>query len=118
MESTLMKPFHLATAAAFTLAACAADPATVAPAYVSPVAYAGLDCRALAAEATRLNARIATVTGQQQDAAAADAANAFVAAFIFWPALFLIGNDDQSPELARLRGEAEALQAAATARGC
>jgi hypothetical protein len=65
-----MKPFRRATAAAFTLAACAADPATVAPAYVSPVAYAGLDCRALAAEATRLNARIATVTGQQQDAAA------------------------------------------------
>lgn len=113
-----MKPFYLATAAALTLAACAPDPATVAPAYVSPVAYAGLDCRALTAEASRLNARIATVTGQQQEAAAADTANAVVAALIFWPALFLIGGDDQSPELARLRGEAEALQAAANARGC
>jgi hypothetical protein len=45
-------------------------------------------------------------------------ADAVDAAFIFWPALFLSGGDDQSPELARLRGEAEALQAAATARGC
>lgn len=113
-----MKPFYLATAAALTLAACAPDPATIAPAYVSPAAYAGLDCRALSSEAARLNARIATVTGQQQDAAAADTANAVVAALIFWPALFLIGGDDQSPELARLRGEAEALQAAANARGC
>lgn len=108
----------LAVTCAASLAACAADPATVAPAYVSPVAYSGLDCRALTAEAARLNARIAAVTGQQQEAANADAANAVVAALIFWPALFLIGGDDQSPELARLRGEAEAIQSAAIARGC
>lgn len=113
-----MHKIILSGVAAVALAGCAADPASIAPAYVSPIAYAGLDCGALSAEAARLNARLATVTGQQQDAAAADTANAVVAALIFWPALFLIGGDDQSPELARLRGEAEALQSAAIAQGC
>lgn len=112
-----MKPI-LACAAALTLAACAPDPAGVAPAWVSPAAFAGLDCRALTAEAGRLSARIATVTGQQHEAATADATNAVIAALIFWPAILFIGGDDQSAELARLRGEAEALQSAARDRGC
>jgi hypothetical protein len=108
----------LAATAALALAACAADPATIAPAYVSPVAYSTYDCRALNAEAVRLNARLSQVTGQQQAAADNDAAMAAVALVLFWPAIFAMGNGDQSAELARLRGEAEALQSAAIARGC
>jgi hypothetical protein len=102
-----------AALAALVLAGCAADPATIAPAYVSPTAYTGLDCSAMNAEAARLSARLATVTGQQQDAAESDAALTAVTLILFW-----IGNGDQSAELARLRGEAEALQAAAVQRGC
>jgi hypothetical protein len=113
-----MHKIILSGVAALALAGCAADPASIAPAYVSPTAYSAYDCRAMQGEAQRLNARIVTVTGQQQDAAAADTANAVVAALIFWPALFMIGSGDQSAELARLRGEAEALQAAAIAKGC
>jgi hypothetical protein len=108
----------LATAAALGLAACAADPATVAPAYVSPVIYSGYDCRQLNAEAARLSARLSAVTGQQQEAANNDAAMTAITLILFWPAMFAIGGGDQSAELARLKGEAEALQAAANARGC
>lgn len=112
-----MKPILALTAVA-TLAACAPDPSTVAATYVSPVAYGGLTCSQLNAEAARLSARLAEVTGKQEAAAVSDAVDAVVSAFIFWPALLWIGSKDQSPELARLRGEAEALQSAATARGC
>jgi hypothetical protein len=113
-----MHKIILSGVAALALAGCAADPASIAPAYVSPTAYSGYDCRAMNAEAARLNARLASVTGQQQEAANNDAAMAAVALVLFWPALFAMGNGDQSAELARLRGEAEALQSAAIARGC
>jgi hypothetical protein len=113
-----MKTPALAAVAALALAGCAADPSTIAPAYVSPTAYAALDCSAMNAEAARLSARLAAVTGQQQEAASSDAALTAVTLILFWPAIFWIGNGDQSDELARLRGEAEALQAAAVARGC
>jgi hypothetical protein len=113
-----MKPLLLAAAAATALSACAADPATIAPAYVSPATFDAYDCRALRAEAARLSARLAEVTGQQEAAVAADATNAVIAAVIFWPALLWIGSGDVGPELARLRGEAEALQSAATRKGC
>ena len=113
-----MKAIPILAAASLTLSACAADPDTVAPAYVSPMAFDAYDCRALRAEAVRLSDRIAQVTGQQEAAAAADATNAVIAAVTFWPALLWIGSGDVSPELARLRGEAEALQAAAVRKGC
>lgn len=116
--NTAVRATALATVAALTLAGCAADPASIAPAYVSPVAYSGLDCRAMNEEAARLSARLAAVIGQQQEAAESDAALTAVTLILFWPAIFWIGGGDQSEELARLRGEAEALQAAATQRGC
>lgn len=115
---TLARATALATVAALTLAGCAADPASIAPAYVSPVAYQSLDCRALAAEASRLTARLTEVTGQQQAHADADAALMGIGLLILWPALLAVPGGDQSAELARLRGEAEAIQSAAAARGC
>jgi hypothetical protein len=113
-----MKPTIIAAVAALGLAACAPDPNTVAPAYISPTAYAGLACTALNAEAQRITARVAQVAGQQAQAASNDAAMTAVTLVLFWPAVFMLGNNDQSAELARLRGEAEALRLAALQRGC
>lgn len=113
-----MRHLPLAAAAALGLAACAPDPSTVAPAYISPTAYAGLSCDALNAEAARLASRVSQVTGEQQQAASADAAMTALSLVLFWPAVFWIGTDDRSDELARLRGEAEALRLAALQRGC
>ena len=108
----------LAFTTAGSLAACAADPNTIAPSYVSPAIYSGLNCQQLNAEAARLNARVSQVAGQQAQAASSDAAMTALTLVLFWPAVFAIGGGDQSAELARLRGEAEALQSAAIMRGC
>ena len=56
--------------------------------------------------------------GQQQATADGDAAMTAVALILFWPAVFLIGGNDQSPAIAQMTGEAEAIRAAAIARGC
>jgi hypothetical protein len=37
---------------------------------------------------------------------------------VFWPALFFLAGDDQKEALARLKGEYEALQAAAIRKDC
>jgi len=103
---------------ATALAGCAQKAENVSAAYISPLAYSDLDCSQLAADASRLNARIAEVTGQQNKAANSDAALTAATIVIFWPAAFWLGRGDKSPELARLKGETEALQSAAIAKGC
>lgn len=103
---------------ALALAACAPAPDSVAPAYVSPAAYTGQSCTRLAAEAQRLDAALTAATGAQKKQADADAAMVAISLFVFWPAAFMVAGGDQSPQLARLKGEAQALQQAARAKGC
>ena len=114
-----MKTIIAITAAAtLTLAGCATAPEQVAAAYVSPVAFSGQTCGQLNAQAQQLNARLATATGQQTQQANNDAAMTAVALVLFWPAAFFIGGNDQAPAIAQMRGEAQAIQSAAIARGC
>ena len=107
-----------AFAAAASIAGCAAQPENVAPAYISPTVYSGMNCVTLNAEAHRINARLAQATSQQERAANNDAAVTAVALVLFWPAAFFIGNKGDEAALARLKGEAEAVHAAAVQRGC
>ena len=113
-----MKTLPLIAAAALTLSACAPAPGEIAPAYVSPTAFAGRTCTELNNDATILNARLATAMGQQQATADNDAAMVGIGMLIFWPMLFAVGGNDQSPAIAQMTGEAEAIRAAAIARGC
>lgn len=113
-----MKKIILALTTAATLSACAAQPEAIAPAYISPAAYSGMTCQQLNADAARINARLASATGQQARQADNDATMTAVALLLFWPAAFAIGGNDQSGTIAQLRGEAEAIQAAAIRRGC
>ena len=106
------------TAATLALAGCATAPEQVAAAYVSPVAFSGQTCGQLNAQAQQLNARLATATGQQTQQANNDATMTAVALVLFWPAAFWIGGNDQGPAIAQMRGEAQAIQSAAIARGC
>ena len=114
---TILKTITALTLAA-TIAGCAASPDDIAPAYVSPTAYSGQTCGQLNSAAAQLNARLATATGQQAKTASNDAAMTAVALLLFWPAAFAIGGNDQAPAIAQMRGEAEAIRAAAVARGC
>jgi hypothetical protein len=101
------------------VAGCAQDPKDIQASYVSPVLYQNLSCEQLSAEAQRVSARAAEVTGTQQQKANNDAVAMGVGLVIFWPALFFVKGDNQTAaELARLRGELDAVQQASNAKGC
>jgi hypothetical protein len=115
------RPFLAATAAGgalLLLAGCAAQPDSVQAQYVSPAMYANYDCDQVDLEIQRVSARVAQVTGQQQDAADGDAVATGVGLILFWPALFFLAGSDHSDELGRLKGEYEALERAAIEKDC
>ncbi len=59
----------IATAAIATLiAGCAKSPESIAPAYVSPTAYNGWDCKQLAEESQRVSHALQVASQQQQNA--------------------------------------------------
>lgn len=97
------------------VAGCATSPKDIAPAYVSPV----LSCEHLAAEAQRVSAAAQAASGQQQSQANKDAAMVTVGVILFWPSLFFVGGDKGSAaELARLKGEMQAIEQANIAKSC
>jgi uncharacterized protein YcfL len=104
--------------AALALSGCAAPPDRIVASDVSPTLYSHLDCRALNIEAQRIHSRLTNLTGAQRRAANNDTAMTAVTLVLFWPAMFLVGRNDHAPEIARLRGEAEAVSIAARQRGC
>jgi len=114
-----MKKLTVIVASLAVLAACASSPNQIAATYVSPLVYQGFDCDQMRAEGARINARVAEVTGQQQAAANNDAAMMGVGLVLFWPALFFLqGDKTKSTELARLKGESDALQQAYIQKSC
>jgi hypothetical protein len=106
-------------AAAIVLAACAKPADQIAPAYVSPLQYEQYSCTQLAEEAQRVSARAAQAAGVQDQRATGDAVMTTVGAIIFWPALFAVGgNDAQTYELARLKGEMDAIEQPSIRKNC
>ena len=105
--------------AAMMVASCAQQPKDIAPSYVSPLLYENLTCEQLAMEGQRVSARAAEATGTQQQKASNDAVAMGVGLVLFWPALFFIKGDSQTAgEVARLRGEMDAIQQAAVTKNC
>ncbi|MEO0671560.1 MAG: hypothetical protein AAFZ05_06000 [Pseudomonadota bacterium] len=104
---------------ALLLAGCASSAADISATYVSPLQYQALTCDQLVAEASRISARVAQVSGVQDQKATSDAVATGVAVVIFWPAAFFIKGDGASAaELGRLKGEFEAIEAAARHKNC
>lgn len=104
---------------AASLAACAKNAADIAPAYVSPILYENYQCRQLAEEATRVSQRAAQVSGVQDQKATSDAVVTTVGIIIFWPTLlFIKGNDQQTAELANLKGQMEAIEQVSIRKQC
>lgn len=100
------------------LGGCATAGKDVTATYVSPTQFSNLDCDQLRMEIGRLNGRVSQLTGRLDEAANND--KAIVAGgLLFWPALFALGGTkQQEAELARLKGEYEALQSAVTEKKC
>ncbi|MCC6735122.1 MAG: hypothetical protein IT534_03205 [Bauldia sp.] len=104
---------------AAVLAGCATPPADIAPSYVSPTAYMSLTCAQLREEATRVASAAAQAVGRQEDNVTGDAVAMGVGLVLFWPALFFIGGDGQNEaEIARLRGEMQAIEQVSLQKSC
>lgn len=96
---------------------CAKQSGSVAPSYVSGSKYSAYTCEQLSRELEVIDARLGVETKKQDDAAAKDAALVAFAVVIFPVSLFWLGGDTPN-ELARMKGEAEALRTELRLRGC
>lgn len=114
-----MRTVYIALAGAFLLAACAKDANQVGATYTSPVLYDGYTCPQLAEEAQRVSSRAAQSSGVQDQKATNDKVAMGVGLVIFWPALlFTKGNDENTAELARLKGQMEAIEQTSIKKRC
>lgn len=107
-----------ALCAGLIVSACATHPNNVQATYVSPMTYSAYNCDQLREELMRVGSRVDQVTGQQRSRANNDAWAFGVGMVLFWPALFFMANGDQKDELARLKGEYDAIQMNATQKQC
>lgn len=116
-----MKIF-LKSIAAFALigqVGCAEKSENISATYVSPITYQSFSCRQIGEEAQRVSSRAAELTGVQDKNAENDAVATGVALVLFWPAAFFISGDKETTaELARLKGELEALEQASIQKNC
>jgi hypothetical protein len=114
-----MKSVHLSALSALALAACATSSDKIAPSYVSPMQYDAYNCRQLAEEAQRVSHHAAAAAGAQDSQRTQDAVATTAAVIIFWPAAFFVGGDKQNAaELARLKGEMEAIEQVSIRKQC
>ena len=104
---------------ALALGGCATSSDKITASYVSPIQYENWNCRQLTEEAQRISHRAAEAAGAQDSQVTKDAVATTVGVIVFWPALFLIGGDKQTAaELARLKGEMEAIEQASIRKNC
>lgn len=104
--------------ASVVLNGCAASSKNIQSQYVSPLVYKDYDCDQVSQEMMRIHRRVSEVSGKQDSQATKDAVALGVGLVIFWPALFFMIGDDQKDELARLKGEYDALEQTAIAKKC
>lgn len=108
-----------AVLAATMLASCAQRANEVQATYVSPMTYQGYSCKQIEVEARRVANRAGQIAGVQEQNANRDAAATAAAVILFWPAAFFVrGDGTNAAELARLRGELEALEVASNEKNC
>nr|WP_284701204.1 hypothetical protein [Rhodoplanes tepidamans] len=100
-------------------AGCATRSDEVAPSYVSPYQYEPLTCAQIAEESQRIAHRANELAGVQDSKRTKDTVATTVAVVVFWPAAFLVGGDDRNTaELARMRGELQALEQVSVRKRC
>ncbi|WP_324752098.1 hypothetical protein [Roseovarius sp. Pro17] len=115
-----MKYLIIPMLAATTLvSACASKSADIPASYVSTMQYQGHSCRQIGAEAQAVSARASQVMSTQDKKAQNDGAAMAVGMVLFWPALFFLkGDAETSAEVARMKGEMEALEKASIQKNC
>ena len=105
--------------AAVLLGGCAKDASDIRASYVSPILYQDYTCKQLGEEATRISGRAAEAAGVQNQHATNDKVAMGVGVVVFWPALLMMkGNDENAVELARLKGQMDAIEQTAIRKNC
>ena len=112
MELTMRNALALTLAAA--LAACAPAPGSILPTYTSETPYLAWTCENLTMEALRVQTALGVASNAQAQAHAGDVAGVLL---LFLPVASLSGQN-VAPEIARLRGESEALDRAMQRNRC
>lgn len=98
---------------------CAKDADQVGPTYVSPILYENYTCPQLAEEAQRVSSAAARASGVQDQKATNDKVAMGVGLVVFWPVLLMTkGNDENTAELARLKGQMNAIEEASIRKRC
>lgn len=101
-------------AALLCLAGCATAPEKISPAGVSDATYNPWTCEQLNQEQARLHGALTTAYETQRDCRSKDAAG------VFWLGFPVSGFSgcDKEPEIARLKGELQAVQRSAVSKNC
>ncbi len=114
-----MKRLHaIALTATLVTAGCASSSQNISASYVSPLQYQSFTCEQLTEEMLRVGRKAREVAGVQDSEADKDAVAMGVGLVLFWPALFFLIGDDRKEELARLKGEGEAIEQTAIKKDC
>lgn len=114
-----MKKVLSAVGCSALVAACASRADNIQPSYASTALYQNMTCQQIGLEATRVSGRMAELTVAQNNKAVGDAVATGVALVIFWPAAFFVSGDGQTAaELARIKGEIEALEKTSISKKC
>ena len=115
----IMRVLCVALSGAVMVGGCAKDASQVAATYVSPVLYENYTCPQLAEEAQRVSSRAQQAAGVQDEKATNDKIAMGVGLVVFWPAMLMTkGNDETTAELARLRGQMDAIEQASIKKRC
>ncbi|WP_245427728.1 hypothetical protein [Pleomorphomonas carboxyditropha] len=104
----------IVVAMAAALGGCAKSPESIAPSYISEVGYQAWSCPQLSEETLRLSSAYATAAQQQEKARTNDVVGVIL---IGLPVSSLSG-DNIAPEIARLKGEQEAVRKAMVLKNC
>lgn len=105
--------------ACVAIAGCAKKSTDIAAQYVSPMQFQSYSCSQITEEAQRVSEYSARAMLVQNKTASSDAVATGVALVLFWPAAFFVsGNGANAAELARLKGQMDALQSASIQKDC
>lgn len=114
-----MNKIIVVAAFAAALSACATPPKDIAPSYVSTALYENMSCPQLRQEAEAVSARTHQAYGAQDKARGQDTAMTGVAVVLFLPAAFFLkGDGADAANVARLKGEAQAIEQVNRVKNC
>lgn len=117
--NTIITPTAAAILLSLAAAGCASRSEDVAASYVSPVMYQSYSCNELSLEAQRVSSAAASASGSQDSQRTKDVVATTAAVVIFWPAAFFVGGDNaKTAELANLKGQMQAIEAASIQKKC